>query len=421
MVLFPALIILVVSLLFGYVKYFRKSRGSKYFASFLQFLFHYSPQVNPFKTSSTKRINFVDNFICNYNVRHRFWMIPDLCQHISKKYGKLAELDLFGQRIVVVTDHKISNAFMTKHTKRLRQRFGNEGGLKKLNMLHTGLIWNNDVAAWKNNRAIFESTLANGARMLGELSDSYFTSTLSPSIKVGQPNSILTLLRNYTVTMTMEGLFGLDSCKSPSWRDNVKATVGNYFKAWEFFLLTPNTEQLEEEERHKKFCHAITSLSRQILASAKTTNQSKFIEDLALVKANDENQIVQCITEMLLAGTDTSSLTMFYTSLLLTDNPQVGNQLSKLINDSSTPESNTIEQMISNLYYESMRLVSVGPVILRQAEDNISLEGPDFNLKLNKGDGIVFNIAGQNLNEDPFTCAKKFDPNRYDTGGRVIP
>lgn len=219
----------------------------------------------------------------------------------------------------------------------------------------------------------------------------------------------------------MEGLFGLDSCKSPSWRDNVKATVGNYFKAWEFFLLTPNTEQLEEEERHKKFCHAITSLSRQILASAKTTNQSKFIEDLALVKANDENQIVQCITEMLLAGTDTSSLTMFYTSLLLTDNPQVGNQLSKLINDSSTPESNTIEQMISNLYYESMRLVSVGPVILRQAEDNISLEGPDFNLKLNKGDGIVFNIAGQNLNEDPFTCAKKFDPNRYDTGGESYP
>jgi len=63
---------------------------------------------------------------------------------------------------------------------------------------------------------------------------------------------------------------------------------------------------------------------------------------------------------------------------------------------------------ITCLYFESMRLIPVGPVILRQAEEDIY----SGSISLRKGDGVIFNVTGMNHGHQ-YGNSENFDPSRY--------
>ena len=69
----------------------------------------------------------------------------------------------------------------------------------------------------------------------------------------------------------------------------------------------------------------------------------------------------QCILEMLIAGTDTSSVTMFYFLLALSDRTQLEEEFIKRI------KTKFLFKFLTNGLKESMRFKPVGPVIMRCA------------------------------------------------------
>lgn len=360
---------------------------------------------------SSRIVNPIDRWLCDRKIKRRNMRIPELCAFLHKKYGKLVELQLLGQRVIIVTDMKIAFSLMTNHGHFLKQRFGNVFGLQNLNMYLTGLIWNNNVKEWKRNRIIFESTLSKGSKNLQDFAISHLETVEKTTFKIAEPDTVLELLRNFTLSMTMESLFGISMPNTPNtseWREEAKTTVANYFKAWEFYLLNPNSNNFAENELHLRACGRMLQLSEEIFAKAKETGGSNFISHLS--QCNNENGTIQCIAEMLLAGTDTSSLTMFYTLLFLADYPEVANNVSRIIHSQA---QDTIDMHISHIYFESMRLIPVGPVILRQCETDII----DGKITLKKGDGIIFNIAG--INRAHYSQPHEFNPSRYQHGDDI--
>ncbi|KAG4066294.1 hypothetical protein HA402_000518 [Bradysia odoriphaga] len=273
----------------------------------------------------------------------------------------------------------------------------------------TGLIWNNNVQQWKQNRNVFESTLKTGTKNLEALALCHLETLEKTTLKIAEPVTMLELLRNFTLSMTMEGLFEIpmpiDAQHTYDWREEAKTTVANYFKAWEFFLLNPNSQSLAENNLHQSACRKMLLFAKKIFAESQEMGSSNFISNLS--HCNDNNGIFQCIAEMLLAGTDTSSITMFYTLLFLADFPEWSNKASRIINSES---QEAIDKEITHLYYESMRLIPVGPVILRQCEHDIE-DGDGVSLR--RGDGIIFNISG--MNRANYDQPEKFNPNRYET------
>lgn len=373
------------------------------------FTYYIRPHSRLNNVFNTGKVSPLDTFQCNRRIKSRAWRIPQLCNYIHERYGKLAELRLLGQRVLIVTDLEIATSLMTNHGHSLKQRFGNQFGLQNLNMYLTGLIWNNDVQQWKHNRNVFESTLKLGSRNLEDLALCHLETVDRTTLKIAEPVTVLELLRNFTLSMTMEGLFEIpmpNDAHTYEWREEAKTTVANYFKAWEFFLLNPNSHNLTDSELHHDACFKMLQLSREIFAKSVEIGNSAFISNLS--HCNDNNGITQCIAEMLLAGTDTSSITMFYTLLFLADFPETANKVSRIIH-SETP--GTVDKEIANLYYESMRLIPVGPVILRQCEADIEEQQDVVSLK--KGDGIIFNIAC--MNRANYDRSDQFDPSRYAT------
>jgi predicted ATPase len=197
------------------------------------------------------------------------------------------------------------------------------------------------------------------------------------------------MVRNFTITMTMRTLFGVSNDLSQEWKVGAIQVVGNYFKAWEFFLLTPQPDVFPDLQRtHTVAVRAMHALGEEIVRM--DHHPDSFVPRLRQRKL-PECEVVQNVCELLLAGADTSSLTLYYTLCFVAD-------------------KGFHSRDVKNLYYEAMRLLPVGPVIMRQATAGFEVS-PGF--ELDKGEGIVFNIAGMNLTSH-YAQPTRFDPTRYE-------
>lgn len=127
---------------------------------------------------------------------------------------------------------------------------------------------------------------------------------------------------------------------------------------------------------------------------------------LSTLKENNfsKEEIRQNILEMILAGTDTSSVSLYYTVLLLTENPSTYNKLI----DSIQTDSKSI--YIEYVLKEAMRLLPVGPVIIRQAVDDCILKG---DIKIKKGTNVILHLARMNRDGEYFSNPLDFQPERF--------
>ncbi|RIB02854.1 cytochrome P450 [Gigaspora rosea] len=110
-------------------------------------------------------------------------------------------------------------------------------------------------------------------------------------------------------------------------------------------------------------------------------------------------EIQQSILEMVLAGTDTSSVSLYYTVLLLTENKKIIYQLIDSLDDT----------LLEAVLRESMRLMPVGPVIIRKSLNDCEISGIHIKASTN----IVISLARMNHNKKWFEDPLKFDPQRF--------
>lgn len=127
---------------------------------------------------------------------------------------------------------------------------------------------------------------------------------------------------------------------------------------------------------------------------------------------------------MLIAGTDTSSVSMFYTLLLLAEHQDLQNKLFsdelKSQNKGTTHQKSTNINGYSELpllvaiLSESMRVKPVGPVSLRRAATTFELKDTNNNvLIINPGDNVIVNIARMHQKSQYFAKPTEFEPIRF--------
>jgi cytochrome P450 len=141
---------------------------------------------------------------------------------------------------------------------------------------------------------------------------------------------------------------------------------------------------------------------------------------------------------MLLAGTDTSSVTLFYAALALADNTSIcgdlacqqlcsayqkkthgaNNKCMVLFGDGLTHPINACQENLDRFVYEVMRTKPVGPVIIRRAVANdtnlpITVTSKTGVRSIAAGTGIIMNLERMHHKEDIFPFPKVFNPDRF--------
>lgn len=145
-----------------------------------------------------------------------------------------------------------------------------------------------------------------------------------------------------------------------------------YFKAWEYFLLRPSSHW--HDTLKTKHATAVKNLQDHVKSmltslSSRPPKDSKhglFIDQLLKVHADHPIEtLVQSVLEMMIAGTDTSSVTAYYALLQLSSDKKLQSELRQDIN--ANKECQYKSKLLQSVVNETLRFKPVGPVVLREA------------------------------------------------------
>ena len=226
----------------------------------------------------------------------------------------------------------------------------------------------------------------------------------------------------------------------------------NYFKAWEYFLIRP--KEYYDKISVRKHIASVVELNKcvkKLLADVSKNDLDKESFFAGYLLAQQSKNVFttamaqQCALEMLLAGTDTSSVTMYYAlvaiasdkllqqevfeSLLLFLTTEVNQKLATF--DPMNETIATLESQIhltccstavckcdaiNSLVLETLRFKPVGPVVIRQAvnNDEIPVNNHGLKIKISAGEGVIVNLEMMNRRSDLFDNPDAFNIHRFD-------
>ena len=334
--------------------------------------------------------------------------VPLASQYLTSRYGNIVQFNLFANPTIIISDSDFADYILRRNGRNYTLRFGNQLGLQYLGMENKGIIWNRNIQRWKFQRANFfqkslNSKILDDAKYVSKDATNYILKHFN-YFEV-EPNIIDTMdfLRSITFTVTCHLFLDLSigQISIEKTRSYVNSIV-QYFKAWEYFLLKPSQFYNDKQtNQHQQAIRNLNEVVEEIINSRDKTNHCLFIN--SLVQSYENQQITkeemnQCVLEMLIAGTDTSSVTMFYFILALADRPQLQQDLIEEFKQNT----NTI---LVNGLKESMRYNPVGPVIMRCAINQDSYN----NISIEKGTNVIINLVDMHRNTQHCISPNQFD------------
>lgn len=357
---------------------------------------------------------------------------------LASSEGNLTcERRLNGKQFIITKDAELAAYIFNgplKHNYVRRPASGE--GLRRLGMYERGLIWNNNLSVWNTIRDCFQKALNNAALKEAEkvvqqeakqLLDNCFVESQDNenSIVSNHENTalrsqaasvdMLAISRQLTFRATLRVFFGLESLKFEEFGINEEgfiAAIVAYFKAWEYFLFRP--ESCWEKQSLQVHSCAVTALQdhvKQLLTATETnqisTKRVVFIDLLrqACKDAEDSAELLQQgALEMLLAGTDTSSVTAYYALLGLAGDTNLQEDLRNELKNYS-------KALLDCTINETLRYKPVGPVVLREAVETDPQFPGELNVK--KGAAVLVHLAEMNLCDKYWHDPSKFHPRRF--------
>ena len=131
----------------------------------------------------------------------------------------------------------------------------------------------------------------------------------------------------------------------------------------------------------------------------------------------EEENVQQCVLEMLLAGTDTSSVSMYYTLVALCDDRDTESKIIEEVKEFLPKESTMINRKdlnalksLDNALKEGMRIKPVGPVVLRRALKDDVING----VPIKAGTNIILSLVEMHRRHDLFEQPARFNPDRFE-------
>lgn len=371
-----------------------------------------------------------------------------------------AERRLGGRQILITADPVLANYVFNGPNKRnYVQRPASNEGLARLGMLNRGLIWNSDTAVWRKIRGCFQHSLGEVSlhhavnvvkKECSVIVQNLLATQSSSHTEGGTLVDLLQVCRKVTFRATLSVFFGLDSSDFDAKgidEDTFIDTIVSYFKAWEYFLFRSyqhchQTSALEKV--HLASVERLVDLVRHLLgvtlgvsqnepspslddvastrlpsssSSSSPTKRTLFADLLDQACCGDETLLVQSALEMMLAGTDTSSVTAYYALLGLAGDAALQRDLRQ---GGGKGNAGTDLLLLDSLIQETLRFKPVGPIVLRQAvsadENIISMDGgggDKLTTKMEAGAAVWIHLAAMNQRSDLWENAHEFCPRRF--------
>jgi len=358
---------------------------------------------------SNKKVRKVLLNICYpESARYIELTVPLASQYYTSKYGDIVELNVFNCPTIIISNADFADYILRRNGKNYTLRFGNKLGLEYLGMENKGIIWNRNVQRWKYQRLNFfqkalNSKILDDAKYISNDAADYILKFLEKYEIETNIIDTMDLLRSITFTITCHLFLDL-----PIGRISIEKTksyvnsIVEYFKAWEYFLLKP-TEFYDENQtnKHQQSIEKLNKIVEELISLREKSNNCLFINSLLNSLENQQitkEEMNQCILEMLIAGTDTSSVTMFYFLLALSDRKQLEENLLKELKQNCY-------SILTNGLKESMRFKPVGPVIMRCAINDDIYQ----NIQIKNGTNIIINLVDMHRKHQHFLFPNQFN------------
>ncbi|KAF0536080.1 aromatase [Gigaspora margarita] len=267
---------------------------------------------------------------------HFFLTVPEFTEFWCRLYGDTVGVWMNGEYTIITCDAELVQQILDGiNSKNFIMCMGNDHGLKELGMYQNVIVWNNDVSKWTLQKHIFQALNAHHKASMTTIEK---TRQEINRIKISVlKNNVLTVdilnvIRHITLAIILEVSLGiqLDSNKSQYLID----CILDYFKAWKFFLMKPRfmwplfpLQFFHHRKSILKFREEIQSI-----ISILDPQSTIFLRQLHKNNLTDEE--IQSILEMVLASTDSVSVSLYYTILFLTENKKIVNQLMDSSDDS---------------------------------------------------------------------------------------
>ena len=331
-----------------------------------------------------------------------------------------------GRRTLVTSSFVVSRRIFKENGFNYTSRMAEDCGLERIGMLNQGIIWNNQTREWKRLRQYFQQSV--NSRSL-ELAIKHTYDAVDQVMEVfpvfqqgGGSLDLLAFLRTVTLEVTNRLMFAVTL---EDRADLISAIVG-YFQAWEYFLIRPRltyllspltyTRHLAAVARLRAWSHSILQMKLSELEElGEDSVPDNFLKQLVVdMRAGlvSEAGVVQCVLEMLIAGTDTSSVSLFYTLVCLAESDDweeaVAEEVARVeCSEETDPAIPVTEACLK----EAMRIKPVGPVVIRRAL------AADPELDLMAGDNVIISLEHMHNCEERFPAPSTFDPSRFLAGG----
>jgi len=327
------------------------------------------------------------------------------------------------QQCYIVNDAAIAKEIFESGSN-FSTRFGDNEGLRRLGMHSHGVIWNTDYSSWHGTRKCFQKSLsadclnsAIGVAAKATISKFYELDNL---VEAKKNVDLLQILRSITLEITLDLFLGIPvGTLEFSKQLEIVDRICKYFEAWSYYLLRPPTMYDESQTKiHDKSVENLRASVTELntLAQKSSDNFAQFIDSKNL---EDHDQ---CILEMLLAGTDTSSVSMFYFFYAIADEQEskarewIDSELKSVdalikISDGklSKPVLDKLSVITAGLK-ESMRVKPVGPVALRKARATVKLQN---GIVLKEGNNVIINLASIHAAQSKFSPPHQFRIENY--------
>jgi len=355
-------------------------------------------------------------------------------EELARSDTTTCECLLAGKQMIITCDAAVSwYVFNGPSCKNYVQRPAEDDGLAALGMKNLGLIWNNDGRTWRMIRMCFQKNLGerqleHAVSIVREECASLFCENLSANTRVKRTAVALNLLdmcRQITFRATIAVFFGIKSSDFERAKINENsfiAAIVAYFKAWEFFLFRSNGVKDINTPLRESHANSVETLQlhvRILLQAAEkhADNNRLFVTQLREACSNETEAtalLEQSALEMLLAGTDTSSVTAYYALLGIAGDEGLQRdlrfELEKAGLNKTARKEAKLCPLLNAVVDETLRFKPVGPVVLRQAVK----ADPDFpGVVIKEGAAVLVHLAEMNLRVDYWKDPRTFNPRRF--------
>ncbi|XP_069767500.1 aromatase isoform X2 [Narcine bancroftii] len=333
------------------------------------------------------------------------WMgIGSASNYYNAKYGEIVRVWIYGEETIIMSRPSAVIHVMKKS--HYNTRFGNKHALHCLGMDENGIIFNNNTSIWKQTRPYFAKALS-GPGLQRALAITVESTCNHLEKILGENNEtasvdILLFLRAITLDISNRLFLRVSLHEG-----EIVAKIQKYFDTWQMLLLKPDIF-FKFKWVYKKYEEAAQDLQdtmeslllkkRQELRDAeKLQDVSDFATDLIFAQTHGEltpDNVRQSILEIMIAGPDTMSISIYFMLMLIDQYPDVQKKITEeiwTVTGEREIQNSDLQHLkiLENFINESMRYQPVVDFIMRKALKDDVIDG--FLVK--KGTNIILNLG----------------------------